>query len=139
MIFNGDGFLEEVVCRIFGTVLMNFLNDSFTAHLGLPCFLARCILLAGLSLIPACTSPITRTLRFDSPDWQLQWRDTGGTVLCQLIYCNTISCRVVGCFLFDYHTKELFYCVYCETHFSGRIFQIGPLLASKTATRPKIK
>ena len=75
VVFNGDGFHEEVVGMIFGTVLMNFLNDSFTAHLGLPLFLARCILLTGLSLIPA------RALRLDSPDWQLQWRDTGGTVL----------------------------------------------------------
>ena len=59
---------------------MNSINDSFTAHLGLAFFLARCILLTGLSLIPVCTSPLIRALRFDSPDWQLQWRDTGGTV-----------------------------------------------------------
>ena len=26
-----------------------------------------------------------------------------------------------------------------KTHLSGRTFQVGPLLASKTATRPKIK
>ena len=74
-IFNEDAF-----CRIFGTVLKNSLNDSFTEHLGLPVFLARCILFTGLSLIPNCTSPLIRALIFDSPDWQLQWRDTGGTV-----------------------------------------------------------
>ena len=59
---------------------MNSLNYSFTAHLGLPFFLARCILLTGLRLISACTSPLIRALRFDSPDWQPQWRDSGGTV-----------------------------------------------------------
>ena len=80
VIFNGDGFLEEVFCRIFGTVLMKFPSDSFTAHLGLPFFLSRCILLTGLSLILACTSPRILALRLDSPDWQLQWWDTGGTV-----------------------------------------------------------
>ena len=55
------------------------------AHLGLPFFLARCILLTGLSLIPAGTSPQIRALRFDSPDWQLQWQDTGGTVSYKLL------------------------------------------------------
>ena len=83
--------------RIFGTVLMIYLNDSFTAHSKLPFVLARCILLTGLSLIPACTSPLIRALRFDSTDWQLQWRDTGGTVsqeenkfffMATLIYTN---------------------------------------------------
>ena len=64
--FNEDGFLKEVVCRIFGTVLINCLTNSFTAHhLGLPFFLARCILLNSLSQIPACTSPLIRGL--DSP------------------------------------------------------------------------
>ena len=62
---------------------MNSQNYSFTAHLGLTFFLARCILLTGLSLIPACTSPLIRALRFDSPDWQLQRRDTWVTV-CRL-------------------------------------------------------
>ena len=81
VIFCGDGFLEEDFCRIFGTVLMNFLNDSFAAHLGLPFFLVRHILLTGLSLIPVGTSPLIRALRFDSPDWQLQCQDKGGTVL----------------------------------------------------------
>ena len=80
VIYYGDGFLEEVFCRIFRTFLMNILNDSFTAHLGLPFFLARCILLTGVRLIQTCTSPLIRTLRFDSPDWQLQCGDTGGTV-----------------------------------------------------------
>ena len=80
VIFYGDGFFEEVFCRIFETVLMNFLNDSFSSYLGLPFFLARCILLTGLSLIPACTSPLIQALRFDSPECQLQCRDTGGTV-----------------------------------------------------------
>ena len=73
--------LKKIFCRIFATVLMNFLNDCFTAHPGLPFFLVRHILLTGLSLIPACTSPLIRALRFDSPDWQLQWRDKGGTVI----------------------------------------------------------
>ena len=41
VIFYGDGCLEEVFYRIFGTVLMNFLNNSFTAHLGLPFFLGQ--------------------------------------------------------------------------------------------------
>ena len=59
---------------------MNFLNNSFTAHLRLHFFLTRCILLTGLILIPACTSPLIRAQRFDSPDWQLQWQDTGGIV-----------------------------------------------------------
>ena len=64
------GYLEQS--------LMNFLNNSFTAYLGLPFFLAKNKLLTGLRLIPACTSPLIRAPRFDSPDWQLQWRDTGG-------------------------------------------------------------
>ena len=83
-VFDWDGFLEEVFCRIFGTFLINFLNDRFTAYLGLPFFLTRCKLMTGLSLIPACTSPLIRALRFDSPDWQLQWWDTDGTVLKKL-------------------------------------------------------
>ena len=41
VIFNGDGLIEEVFCRIFGTVIMKYLNVSFTAHLGLPFILAR--------------------------------------------------------------------------------------------------
>ena len=74
---------------------MNFLNNSYTAHLGLHFFLVRHILLTGLSLIPVCTSPLIRALRFDSPDWQLQWRDTGGTVwtilfFSTLLYYNTL-------------------------------------------------
>ena len=59
---------------------MNFLNKSFTAYLGLPFFLSICILLTGRSLIPACKPPLIWALRFDSPEWQLQWGDTGGTV-----------------------------------------------------------
>ena len=85
-VFDWDGFLEEVFCRIFGTFLMNIFNDSFTAYRGLPLFLARCKLLTGLSLNPAGTSPLNLALRFDSPDWQLQWRDTGCTVLCRVYH-----------------------------------------------------
>ena len=91
VIFNGDGFIEEDFCRIFEAVLMNFLNDSFTAHLGLPFILVRHILLTGLSLIPACTSPLIRALRFDSPDWQHQWRDKGGTVHYVIVLIQTVS------------------------------------------------
>ena len=76
-------WMKQVFCRIFDIVLMNSLHNSFTAHLGLPLFLARCILSTRLSLIPACTSPLFLALRFDSPDQQLQWREIGGTVVCQ--------------------------------------------------------
>ena len=46
--FNKDGFLFKKKCRIFGTLLINSLNASFTAHLGLFFFPARCTLLTGL-------------------------------------------------------------------------------------------
>ena len=74
--FCGDGCLEEFFYRIFGTVLITSLHNSFTAHLRLSFLLVICILSTGLSLILACTSPLS----FDSTDWQLQWQYTGGTV-----------------------------------------------------------
>ena len=77
---NGDFLWRCLPWRIFGTILMNSLHNSFTAHLGLPFFLSKCILLTGPSLVSACTSPLILALRVDSPDRQLQWRDSGGTV-----------------------------------------------------------
>ena len=95
VILNGDGFHEDVFSRIFRTFLMSILNNSFTAHLELSFFLFRCILLTGLCLIQACTSPLIRTLRFDSPDWQLQCQDTGGTVK----WICLSGCLFVGLFV----------------------------------------
>ena len=69
--------LKKFFFRIFG---LNELSTQYTAHLGLPFFLARCIPSTGLNLITVYTSPQILVLRFDSPDQQPQWRDIGGTV-----------------------------------------------------------
>ena len=75
MIFKEDGYLE--ICPICVIAVLKFyvLQDSFTAHLQLPLFLARHILLTGLSQVSACTSPLIRTLRTDSADLQHQCND----------------------------------------------------------------
>ena len=77
-------WLRWLPWRIFMQDIWNIPNDLSKIKLHwipcLPFFLARCILLTGLSLIQACTSTLIWALRFDSPYWQLQWGDTGGTV-----------------------------------------------------------
>ena len=79
---------KSFLFRIFRTVFMNYLYNSFIAQHKLPLFIARCIVLTSLSLIPACKSPLNRALRFDSSDQQLQWQDAGGRVMRRMLFKN---------------------------------------------------